>query len=117
MLRRAEEKAGQNECSNIQFIEGGIGEGLLPKSRFDRALLVAVLGEVLEKEAALSEIFAALRPGGILSITEALPDPHYQAFGKVQKMALSAGFTAGDHWRNGLAYTAHFKKPGDPNPS
>lgn len=111
MLQRAQERAVANNCDNIRFINGGIGDGLLPSSTFDRALLVTVIGEVLHKETALAEIFASLKPEGILSITEALPDPHYQTYRYVRDLALSAGFMTADRWRNGLAYTTHFIKP------
>jgi len=41
-------------------------------------VLVTVLGEVPDREAALREIFDALKPGGILSVTEIIFDPHFQ---------------------------------------
>jgi ubiquinone/menaquinone biosynthesis C-methylase UbiE len=111
MLRRAREKAVANQCDNIRFIHAAIGAGALPAGVFDRAILVTVLGEVLNKDEALAEIFATLKPGGILSITEVLPDPHYQTYGAVNKLTTRAGFVAGEKWRRSLGYTAHFIKP------
>lgn len=45
---------------------------------FDYALLVAVLGEIPDRATGFRRIFAALKPGGILSITEGIVDPHDQ---------------------------------------
>lgn len=47
-----------------------------PETRlsFDHALLVTVLGEILNKRDALVEIYQSLRQGGILSVTEMIPD-------------------------------------------
>ncbi len=111
MLRRVQERAAESRCHNITYLQQGLGAGALPANSFDRALLVTVLGEVPQKEAALAEIYTALKPGGILSITEVLPDPHYQIYSTVRRLAVQAGFEPGKKWRNGLAYTAHFLKP------
>lgn len=111
MLQQARSRAEAGGCHNIQFVQGGIGTGVVPADTFDRALLVTVLGEVVHKEAAMSEIFAALKPSGILSITEVIPDPHYQTYRTVSRLAQEAGFVTGRRWGNGLAYTAHFSKP------
>ncbi len=111
MLRRAKEQARTNNCDNIHFIRGGIADSLLPVNSFDRALLVTVLGEVLQKKPALAEIYNSLRPNGMLSVTEALPDHHDQTYGKVCRLAVSTGFVIGSRWLNGLAHATHFIKP------
>ena len=46
--------------------------------RLDSGVLVTVLGEIPHKPQALREIFGALKPVGILSVTEVLPDLDYQ---------------------------------------
>src|SRR5262245_40064791 len=83
MLRRVEEKARAANLSNIRFLEAGAGAGKLGRDQFDRALLVTVLGEIPKPEPALSEIFNALKPGGVLSVTEIIFDPHFQSRGTV----------------------------------
>src|SRR5262245_2851536 len=70
MLRRAEEKARSARLTNVCFTRGGAGEGHLARACADRAVLVTVLGEIPDRDAALREIFDALKPGGILSVTE-----------------------------------------------
>jgi len=66
MIQRAQDRAHTEGLKNIRFLQAGLGEGKLGRNQFDRALLVSVLGEIPDREAALREIFGALKPGGIL---------------------------------------------------
>lgn len=111
MLDRAAEKAREAGVENIDFLCGGLGEGLLPAGYFDRAVLITVLGEIPEREAAMQELFGALKPGGILSITEIFPDPHYQRQAVVKNLSASAGFTVKECIGSRLAYTLLLEKP------
>lgn len=110
MLARAREKAQAAGLSNIRFLQAGLGEGKLEKACYDKALLVTVLGEIPEQEAALKEIFAALKPGGILSVTEVIFDPHFQSRATVRHVAGKAGFREAGFFGKCLAYTMHFEK-------
>ncbi|WP_455220900.1 class I SAM-dependent methyltransferase [Kaarinaea lacus] len=111
MLRRAEEKAKKAGVNNIEFIQACAGEGKFEKSQFDRALLITVLGEIPNREIALREIFETLKPGGILSITEIIFDPHFQRQSTVRKIAHQIGFREKAIFGNAIAYTLHFVKP------
>lgn len=111
MLRRSEEKARQAGVHNIVFLQAAAGEGKLPHGEFDRALLVLVLGEIPDRETALREIYEALKPGGILSITEIVFDPHFQPQGTVRKLAEQTGFREKAVFGNKIAYTMHLQKP------
>jgi ubiquinone/menaquinone biosynthesis C-methylase UbiE len=111
MLARAKAKALAANLSNIEFVQAGAGEGKLGRGRFDRALLVTVFGEIPDRPGALKEIFDALKPGGILSVTETLFDPHYQSRQAVTKLAGAAGFREQGFFGNHLAFTAHLEKP------
>jgi ubiquinone/menaquinone biosynthesis C-methylase UbiE len=111
MLHRAREKARMAGLTNIRFVETTIGPGTLGTERFDRAVLVTVLGEIPDRLVALQEIFHAMRPGGILSVTEIVFDPHYQKRETVLDLAVSAGFREKKFFGNRLAYTLHLEKP------
>lgn len=111
MLRRAEEKAIKAGVSNIQFVQAGAGEGRLGKEQFDRALLITVLGEIPDRELAVKEVFEALKPGGLLSITEIIFDPHFQRQGTVRKIAQQTGFREKAFFGNAIAYTMNLEKP------
>jgi ubiquinone/menaquinone biosynthesis C-methylase UbiE len=111
MLQRAREKARAADLTNIRFLEAGLGEGKLDRDRFDRSLLVTVLGEIPDREAALREILDALKPGGMLSVTEIIFDPHFQSRATVTRLARSAGFREKAFYGNRIAYTLNFEKP------
>jgi SAM-dependent methyltransferase len=113
MLDKAREKARKAGLDNIRFLEAGAGSGKLEKDRYDRAVLVTVLGEIPDREAALKEIFSALKSGGLLAVTEIIADPHFQSRGKVLRLAGSVGFREKDFFGNRFAFTLTFEKPGD----
>ncbi|MBN1920007.1 MAG: class I SAM-dependent methyltransferase [Anaerolineae bacterium] len=112
MLARVREKAQDAQLSNIRLMQAGLGQGTLEKAYYDRALLVTVLGEIPEQKAALAEIHAALKPGGILSVTEVIFDPHFQTRESVQRAASHVGFREAGFFGKRLAYTLHFEKIG-----
>jgi len=111
MLDRARQKVAAAGLGNVQFVQAGLGEGRLPGGYFDRALLITVLGEITNPKAALVEIFNALKPGGILSVTEVIFDPHFQGVGTVSALAGEAGFLIGQRWGHRLAFVQHLQKP------
>ncbi|MBE3560314.1 MAG: class I SAM-dependent methyltransferase [Ktedonobacteraceae bacterium] len=110
-IQRAERRAQAAGVKNVRFERTGAGEGRLAHERFDRAVLCAVLGEIANREAALAEIFQALKPGGILSVTEGFIDPHFQRQEQVLRLARTAGFEkescAGNRW----LFTMNLRKP------
>ena len=110
MLSRTQQKAEVADLGNIEYLQAGAGEGKLGQEQFDRALLVTVLGEIPDREATLREIFEALKPKGILSVTETMFDPHYQSRRSVTRLAEAVGFRERAFFGNRLAYTLHFEK-------
>lgn len=113
MLDRVREKVRAAGLENVRFLQAGLGDGKLERGHFDRAVLVTVLGEVPDRERALKEIFDALKPGGVLSVTEIILDPHFQSRWKVIQLAESVGFREKAFWGGRLAYTLHVAKPGN----
>lgn len=110
-LQRAEQRLRETSLKNVRFERAGAGEGKLPHDQFDRALLITVLGEMSEREAALAEIFQALKPGGILCITEGFLDPHYQKQERVRSLAQAVGFVEEQCAGNRLLFTMNLLKP------
>jgi len=111
MLDAARKRAKAAGLNNIRFMLSSLDEGMLPEERFDRAFLVTVLGEIPTQLKALKEIAAALKPGGILSITEIIPDPHFQSKRTVRRLAHLAGLTEEVSFGNAVVYTINFRKP------
>jgi len=110
-LQRAEQRLQKASSKNIRFQRAGAGEGKLPHEQFERALLFAVLGEMSDREAALAEIFQALKSGGILCITEGFLDPHYQSQERVRSLAQAVGFVEERCEGNRWLFTMNFLKP------
>ncbi len=110
MLARVQEKARTAGLSNIRLMQVELGKGKLEMAYYDRAMLVTVLGEIPEQEAALQEIYQALKPGGILSVTEVIFDPHFQSRESVQRVAGRVGFREAGFFGKRLAYTMHFEE-------
>ncbi len=111
MLERVQKKAATAQLHNIQFLQAGIGEKKLEHNYYDRALLVTVLGEIPNQHAAFKEIFNALKPGGLLLVSEVIFDPHFQRMGTVQSLANTIGFEQKETIGNRFAYTMQLKKP------
>ena len=112
MLSLLRSRAEGRQIDNIETVLLHVGRGeMVWKSRFDRAILVTVLGEIPDKKAALHEISLALKPGGILSITEVIPDPHYQSAGAVRSCAEAAGLRMVNKYGGFFAFTLNFMNP------
>ena len=110
MIAKTRDRAEKAGLFNIDYLIAALGEGKLPTSAFERALLVTVLGEIPDKVAALREIGSSLKPGGFLSITEVLPDPHHQSSKKVLALAGQAGFRLRNKTGNLLMFTVNLER-------
>jgi ubiquinone/menaquinone biosynthesis C-methylase UbiE len=111
MLDGAREKARAVNLANIRFLQAAAGEGKLGRNRFDRALLVTVLGEIPGRQAVLKEIYDALKPGGVLSVTEVIFDPHFQTRTTVARLAAAVGFKEKAFYGHRLAFALNLEKP------
>jgi SAM-dependent methyltransferase len=110
MLERARRRAAAAHVDNIRFVQAALGKGHLEPAKFDRALLVTVLGEIPRRDAALREIFDALKPGGVLSITELIYDPHFQSRNTILRLASAAGFREQAFFGNRFDFTLNLQK-------
>ncbi|MEI7611729.1 MAG: class I SAM-dependent methyltransferase [Betaproteobacteria bacterium] len=111
MLERTKSKVEAAGLGQVEFLHAGLGDGRLPRERFDCAVLVTVLGEIPDQDKALREIFEALRPGGLLSITEVIFDPHFQRRSVVTRLVRAVGFKEKAFFGNKIAYVLHLEKP------
>jgi predicted methyltransferase len=59
----------------------------------------------------LHEIFAALKPGGILLVEETIRDPHFQSRSTVTRLAGAAGFIEKEFFGNRFSYALTLEKP------
>jgi ubiquinone/menaquinone biosynthesis C-methylase UbiE len=110
MLKKARRKIAAVKLSNVGYTLADAA--LLPfrKDYFDALFLVAVLGEVPNRKAFLSEARRVLKPTGILSISEHLPDPDFSSFPKVKSLVEKEGFEFSERYGARWSYTANFRK-------
>jgi ubiquinone/menaquinone biosynthesis C-methylase UbiE len=111
MLAIVSKRAEKNKISNISFIQGGIEDIGLPSEKYDRAVLITVLGEIPNRETAMEGLFKALKPGGILLVEETIRDPHFQTRSTVTQLADSAGFRMKEFSGNRFSFTMLLEKP------
>jgi ubiquinone/menaquinone biosynthesis C-methylase UbiE len=111
MLERVRVKASHENLSNVEFVHGAAGEGKMGNNQYDRVLLVTVLGEIPEKKTLITEIFNSLKSGGLLSVTEAIADPHFQSRKNVSDIVKEAGFKEKGFFGNQISFTMIFEKP------
>jgi ubiquinone/menaquinone biosynthesis C-methylase UbiE len=111
MLKKARRKLEAKGLTNVGYTLADAG--LLPfkEDSFDALFLVAVLGEVANREAFLSEARRVLKPEGMLSISEHLPDPDFSPFAKVKSLVEKEGFEFFEHHGGRWSYTVNFRKP------
>lgn len=110
MIALLEARLASSRLRNVRPLVADIGARPPALGRFDRVLLVCVLGEVLHPSAALRHVRGLLKEGGLLSVTEIFPDPHFQTRASLLRIAKEAGFhptsTAGP-W---VSYTVNLSK-------
>ena len=111
MLEKLEHRLEAESITNVRILEAGLGEGALEREAFDRVLLTFVLGEVRDREAASRELYAALKPGGILSVTEGFGDPDYRRSASVRREVEPAGFELVERFGGFPVYTLNFRRP------
>jgi ubiquinone/menaquinone biosynthesis C-methylase UbiE len=103
-IRRAREKG----LWNVNPTQGDAQDLPYEDDSFDAAVLVTVLGEIPDQDAALRQIARVLRPGGRLIVGELFGDPHMVTMGSLKVRAESAGLRFDGRVGSALAYFARF---------
>jgi len=111
MIERLKAKAEKAGVTNLTAILGDATQPHVPEASFDLVFLCTALGEIPDRAPALTQCHRALKPGGVLSITEIFGDPHYQSRSVVQRLAEAAGFRLRAIKGRWWFYTANFIKP------
>ena len=117
MLERVNANVARAGVTNVRTVLAAL-EGDAKALRgygqaFDRVLLVTVLGELPDRDGALLSLCSALKPGGILSVTEMIIDPDYVPGARMRRLAEKGGFRFSPSWGSPLLFTANFIRPGE----
>ena len=113
MLARVRRNADRAGVGNVRTVHGALERDaavLRAEQPFDRILLVTVLGEIPDPAGALRSLHAALKPDGILSVTEMILDPDYVPRRAVTRLATDAGFVPHEEFGSPLAFTVNFHR-------
>ena len=94
MLDHTTGRAARAGITNLVPRQGDATHLPYPDHHFDGAYLTAVLGEVPDQDAALSELRRVLKPQGRLVVGELFGDPHWVSPGRLRRQAEKAGLRA-----------------------
>ena len=113
MLKQLREKLSKPEnqdTKNIQLINSSAYNLPFKDNSLNLVYMVTVLQEIPDRKRALREIERVLKSGGILAVTELLPDPDYPLKSTTVKLCQKAGLVLDEVSGNLWNYTARFKK-------
>ncbi len=110
-LERKLAKAENRDIRNIKLKQASAYDLPFADESLDLVYMVTVLQEIPDRGRALREIGRVLKAGGILSVTEFLPDPDYPWRSTVIKVCQREGFILDGNLGNLWNYTLRFKKP------
>jgi ubiquinone/menaquinone biosynthesis C-methylase UbiE len=110
MLDHTLRRAGERGLDNVVPTQGDATSLPYDDDSFDGALLVSVLGEIPDRDAALRELRRVLKPGGRLVVGEIAVDPHFTTFGSLRHLAEEAGLFLDGRSGSWLGYFARFLK-------
>ncbi len=104
-------KAENLDIRNVELKQASAYELPFEDESFDLVYMVASLQEISDRGKALREASRVLKPGGILAVTEFLPDTDYPLRSTTIKLCQREGFVLGSSLGNFWNYTVRFKKP------
>ena len=110
MIAQLKARAAEAGVKNVTGIVGD-ATTMTPPGRFDTVYIALALGEIPDREAVLRQCFSVLKPEGVLSITEMVPDPHFVSQRTVRRLAGSVGFRHKLTQGSPLSFTENFEKP------
>jgi len=109
-LERKLAKAENLDIKNIELKQASAYDLPFEDGTLDLVYMVTVLQEIPDRGRALQEVRRILKPGGILAITEFLPDPDYPLRSTTVKICQREGFVLDENLGNLWNYTVRFKK-------
>ncbi|MBC8512190.1 MAG: class I SAM-dependent methyltransferase [Dehalococcoidia bacterium] len=114
MLQQLESKLARPEnedIRNVELVNSSAYELPFDDDSLDLVYMVTVLQEIPDRSKALQQVRRVLKPGGILSVTEWLPDPDYPWKSTTIKIGREAGLVLDEAPGNFWHYTVRFRKP------
>lgn len=113
MLRPLLRRVRQAGLANVSLHAGDAAALPLADSSIDLAYLIAVLPMLPDKQRALAELRRVLKPGGVLAVSEELPEPEYVPMRVTARWCRRAGFAPHTRRGNLWCYTLIFTRPAE----
>ncbi len=101
----------RDEGSYGQPVVGDAIQLPLAGGSVDKAFLVAMLGEIPDRPAALAELRRVIKPGGVLGFSETLTDPDYAFMNDLEDLCRAYGFERLEMRGQLLGYTLALTAP------
>jgi ubiquinone/menaquinone biosynthesis C-methylase UbiE len=109
MLDHTIRRAREHGLWNVNATKGDAQSLPYDDDSFDAAVLITVLGEIPDQDAALREVARVLRPGGRLAVGELFGDPHMVTISSLRGRAEGAGLRFATRSGPKLGYFARFE--------
>jgi ubiquinone/menaquinone biosynthesis C-methylase UbiE len=111
MLAKARRKLEDRGLSNVGYTAADARTRVpFPDQFFDVAVLVAVLGEIPDRENCLRSLYRTIRSGGVLAVHEHVPDPDRIPLVALRALVEPHGFGFRRRWGPAWNYTAVFER-------
>jgi ubiquinone/menaquinone biosynthesis C-methylase UbiE len=110
MLDHTLQRAADRGVRNLIATRGDAAELPYEDGSIDAVVLVAVLGEIPERERAMAEIARVLRPGGRLVVGELIGDPHFTTAGALEHLGGAVGLTLEERSGPSFGYFARLRR-------
>jgi ubiquinone/menaquinone biosynthesis C-methylase UbiE len=91
MLDHTMRRVTDSGLANVTATRGDATALPYDDESIDAVVLITVLGEIPDRDAALREIARVLRPGGRLVVGELVGDPHYTSPAALRRLGEAAG--------------------------
>ena len=112
MLDHVVEGADERGLTNLVPTQGDATELPYDDGSMDAVVLIAVLGEIPDREAAMAQIGRVLRPGGRLVVGELFGDPHFTTPREVERLGTAAGLLVEERSGPWIGSFTLLRKPG-----
>jgi len=99
-------RAAEHGLPNVVPTQGDATALPYESGSMDAVVLIAVLGEIPDRAAALAEIRRVLKPNGRLVVGELFGDPHFTTLASLKGQATDAGLAYDSHSGNWFGFFA-----------
>ncbi|UCC20958.1 MAG: methyltransferase domain-containing protein [Promethearchaeota archaeon] len=110
IITRLKKRIEREKVTNIFPKIGDVYNLSFEDESIDRVLMITCLPEIPDPIRALKEIKRILKPNGLVSLSEMLPDPDYPRRKTEKRWAKEAGFELDEQFGNWFVYQINFKK-------